>query len=172
MPTAEGVVHIHRGYSRSHKPILLVGESLGRVVASIVGSRQRDAVRGMLLVTPFPNLAVLAQQHYPRLPAWFLRDRFRADEALANFPGPVSFLIAGQDAIAHPGLGLAFFDGYPGTKRLWVEANAGHNSIACSPNRTLWREIPAFLTPTYHSTGHESVRQQSGPVPKTESVFK
>ena len=49
----------------SHKPILLVGESLGTVVAAIAGSRQPEAVRGMLLVTPFPKLALLAQQHYP-----------------------------------------------------------------------------------------------------------
>ena len=156
----------------SQKPILLVGESLGTVVAAIAGSRQPDAVRGMLLVTPFPNLNMLARQHYPWLPAWFLRDRFRADEALATFPGTVAFLIAGQDVIAPPSLGLAFFNGYPGIKRLWVEANAGHNSIDYSPNRALWREILAFLTPTGHSTGHESVRQQSGPVSKTESVFK
>ncbi len=113
----------------SQKPILLVGESLGTVVAAIAGSRQPDAVRGMLLVTPFPNLNMLARQHYPWLPAWFLRDRFRADEALATFPGTVAFLIAGQDVIAPPSLGLAFFNGYPGIKRLWVEANAGHNSI-------------------------------------------
>jgi len=117
-------------------------------------------------------LAVLAQQHYPWLPAWFLRDGFRAGEALANFPGPVAFLIAGQDVIAPPSLGLAFFNGYPGIKRLWVEANAGHNSIAYSPNRAFWHEILTFLTPTDHSTGHESVRQQSGPASKTESVFK
>ncbi len=147
-----------------HKPILLVGESLGTVVAAIAGSRQPAAVRGMLLVTPFPNVAVLAQQHYPWLPAWFLRDRFRADAALATFPGPVAFLIAGQDAIAPPELGLRFFYGYPGTKRLWVEANAGHNSLDYSPNRAFWHEILTFLTPTGHATGHESVRHQTGPV--------
>ena len=150
----------------SHKPILLVGESLGTVVADIAGSRQPAAVRGMLLVTPFPNLSILAQQHYPGLPAWFLRDRFRADAALATFPGPVAFLIAGQDLIAPPGLGLAFIDGYPGIKRLWVEANAGHNSLDYRPNRTLWREVLAFLTPIGHATGRESVRRQTG------SVFK
>lgn len=165
----EAITQLQQG---SPKPILLVGESLGTVVAAIAGSRQPAAVRGMLLVTPFPNLSMLAQQHYPRLPAWFLRDRFRADAALATFPGPVAFLIAGQDAIAPPGLGLAFFNGYPGTKRLWVEANAGHNSIDYTPNRTLWREILAFLTPAGHATGHESVRQQSVPVSGTEPVFK
>ncbi len=159
----EAITQLQQG---SPKPILLVGESLGTVVAAIAGSRQPAAVRGILLVTPFPNLAVLAQQHYPWLPAWFLRDRFRADAALATFPGPVAFLIAGQDAIAPPELGLAFFNGYPGTKRLWVEANAGHNSLDYRPNRTLWREILAFLAPIGHATGRESVRRQTG------SVFK
>jgi len=137
----------------SHKPILLVGESLGTVVAAIAGSLKPEAVRGMLLVTPFPNLAVLARQHYSWLPAWFLRDSFRADKALAEFPGPVAFLIAGQDTIAPPGLGQAFFDGYPGTKRLWVEADAGHNTLDYSPRRTVWREILAFMTQTAHSSG-------------------
>ena len=138
----------------SHKPVLLVGESLGTVVAAIAGSRKPEAVQGMLLVTPFPNLPVLAKQHYPWVPAWFLRDRFRADEALAAFPGPVAFLVAGQDTIAPPGLGLAFYDGYPGIKRLWVEANAGHNTLDYSPHRAVWREILAFLTRPANQSDH------------------
>ena len=138
----------------SHKPILLVGESLGTVVAAIAGSRKPEAVQGMLLVTPFPNLPVLAKQHYPWVPAWFLRDRFRADQALAAFPGPVAFLVAGQDTIAPPSLGLAFYDGYPGAKRLWVEANAGHNTLDYSPYRTVWREILAFLTLPANQSDH------------------
>jgi pimeloyl-ACP methyl ester carboxylesterase len=138
----------------SHKPVLLVGESLGTVVAAIAGSRKPEAVQGMLLVTPFPNLPVLAKQHYPWVPAWFLRDRFRADEALAAFPGPVAFLVAGQDTIAPPGLGLAFYDGYPGAKRLWVEANAGHNTLDYSPHRAVWREILAFLTRPANQSDH------------------
>ena len=138
----------------SHKPVLLVGESLGTVVAAIAGSRKPEAVQGMLLVTPFPNLPVLAKQHYPWVPAWFLRDRFRADEALAAFPGPVAFLVAGQDTIAPPGLGLAFYDGYTGIKRLWVEANAGHNTLDYSPHRAVWREILAFLTRPANQSDH------------------
>jgi pimeloyl-ACP methyl ester carboxylesterase len=137
----------------SHKPILLVGESLGTVVAAIAGSRKPEAVQGMLLVTPFPNLPALARRHYPWLPAWFLRDGFRADQALAAFPGPVAFLIAGQDTIAPPGLGQAFFNGCPGTKRLWVEADAGHNSIDYNPRHAIWREILAFVTTAAHSPG-------------------
>ena len=159
-------------HQESRQPIVLIGESLGTVVAAIAGSRQPEAVRGMLLVTPFPHLPALAKQHYPWLPAWFLRDGFRADQALAAFPGPVAFLVAGQDTIAPPNLGQALYDGHPGAKRLWVEANAGHNTLDYSPQRTVWREILAFLTPTGHSTGHESVRQQTGSVPKTQPVFK
>jgi len=86
----------------SHKPVLLVGESLGTVVAAIAGSRKPETVQGMLLVTPFPNLPVLAKQHYPWVPAWFLHDRFRADEAIAAFHGPVAILVAGQDTVAPP----------------------------------------------------------------------
>ena len=138
----------------SHKPILLVGESLGTVVAAIAGSRKPEAVQGMLLVTPFPNLPVLAKQHYPLLPAWFLRDGFGADEAMAAFPGPVAFLVAGQDTVAPPGLGLAFYDGYPGIKRLWVEANAGHNTLEYSPHRAVWREILAFLMLPTNQSDH------------------
>ena len=137
----------------SPRPILLVGESLGTVVAAIAGSRRPEAVQGMLLVTPFPNLPVLARQHYPWLPAWFLRDGFRADKALAEFPGPVAFLLAGQDTIAPPGLGQVFFDGYPGTKRLWVVSDAGHNTLDYNPRRTVWREILAFMTTAAHSPG-------------------
>jgi hypothetical protein len=38
----------------------------------------------MLLVTPFPNLPVLARQHDPWPLARFLRDGFRADKVLAT----------------------------------------------------------------------------------------
>ena len=139
----EAIAQLHR---ESRQPIVLVGESLGTVVAAIAGSRKPAAVQAMLLVTPFPNLPALAKQHYPWLPAWFLRDGFRADQALAAFPGPVAFLVAGQDTIAPPNLGLALYDGYPGIKRLWVEANAGHNTLDYGPQRTVWHEILAFLT--------------------------
>lgn len=133
----------------SPKRLLLVGESLGSVVAGIAAANNPAAVKGMLLITPFPNLPLLAWVHYKSVPGWFVRDRFAADKALVAYPGPVAFFLAGRDAVAPPYLGELFYQGYPGIKRLWVEANAGHNSLDYSPYQPIWREIMAFLNPAH-----------------------
>lgn len=127
------------------RPLLLVGESLGAVVAAMAGAGQPTGVQGMLLITPFANLPAVARRHYPFLPDWFLRDQFRADLMLPRFSGPVAFLIAGQDSVAPPELGKTLFDQYSGRKRLWVERYADHNGLDYHPLNPIWKEILRFL---------------------------
>ena len=56
---------------------------------------------------PVPWRTVLREASHANPGSWFC--------LLATFPCPVAFLIAGQDAIARPGLGIALMFEYPKT---------------------------------------------------------
>ena len=65
-------------------PLLVVGESLGAGVAAAAAARQRDAVAGLMLITPWDRLEHVASFHYPWLPVkWLLRDQYDSAAHLA-----------------------------------------------------------------------------------------
>ncbi len=129
----------------SRAPLLLVGESLGSAAAALAAAERPGAVDGLLLVTPLSSAVHVARRHYPFLPGFILRDRWRADLALPRYGGPAAFLVAGRDEVVFPDLGRALFDAYPGAKRLWVEEGAGHNDLAYDPRDGRWRDMVGFL---------------------------
>ncbi len=100
---------------------------------------------GLLLVTPVASVTSLARRHYPIAPSFLVRDGFRADLALPRYGGRVGFLLAGRDEVAPPDLARALFDAYPGTKRLWEQPDATHNTLRYRPGDPLWSEIVGFL---------------------------
>ena len=78
-----------------HRPLFLVGESLGAGVASYLASRFPQQIDGMLLVTPFTSLVDVAAHHYRFLPVRaLLSERYDATRALRQYRGPVAFLLA------------------------------------------------------------------------------
>ncbi|TVQ26159.1 MAG: alpha/beta fold hydrolase [Spirochaetaceae bacterium] len=130
----------------SDQPIYVLGESIGSGVATQVAARYHDAVSGILLVTPFTNIAAVARVHYPRfLVNAILRDRFDNEAALAEYDGPVGFLLAGRDEVVSTELGRALYESYDGPKRLWVQDEAGHNTLDFSARSTWWEEASEFL---------------------------
>ncbi|HOW98369.1 MAG TPA: alpha/beta fold hydrolase [Kiritimatiellia bacterium] len=132
--------------AENDKPLFLVGESLGCGVAAHLAARFPARIAGLFLVTPFTRLADIAAHHYPFLPVrWLLREKYDAASDLARFAGPVAVLLAGRDEVIPPRLGRALFDGYAGPKRLWVQEEAGHNSLDYEPGAGWWREVANFL---------------------------
>ncbi len=126
-------------------PVIVLGESLGSAVAALVAAEDPAAVDGLLLVTPLASVQAVARRHYPFVPAFLLRDRWRADLALPRYGGRVAFLVAGADEIAFADLGRALHDAYPGPKRLWVEEGASHNGLRWDPSAPVFREMLAFV---------------------------
>jgi hypothetical protein len=126
-------------------PVLVAGESLGAAVAAIAAAEDPAAVDGLLLVTPLASVGAVARRHYPLVPAFLLRDRWQADEALPRYGGRVAFVVAGSDEITFADLGRALHDAYPGPKRLWVEEGASHNGLGWDPTLPRFREVLAFL---------------------------
>jgi hypothetical protein len=106
-----------------------------------------SAVDGLLLVTPLASVPAVARRHYPGAPALVHRDTWRADLALPRFGGRVAFLVAGRDEVVFPDLGRALYDAYPGTKRLWIDEGATHNTVDWRPGLGRWREVVEFLAP-------------------------
>ncbi|MBK9518159.1 MAG: alpha/beta hydrolase [Anaeromyxobacter sp.] len=125
-------------------PVFLVGESLGSAVAARAAAL-RPGVAGVVLITPLSSVTAVARRHYPFLPAFLVRDALRADLALPGYGGPVAFLVAGRDEVVFADLGLALFAAYPGPKRLWVEAQASHNTLRYQPGDPQWAELWGFL---------------------------
>jgi pimeloyl-ACP methyl ester carboxylesterase len=125
-------------------PILLVGESLGSAVA-VLAAAARAHVAGLLLVTPVSSVTALARHHYPVVPSFLVRDPFRADLALPGYRGRVAFLLAGRDEVAPPGQARALFEAFPGTRRLWEEPEATHNTLRYRPGDPVWADVWRFL---------------------------
>lgn len=126
-------------------PVFLAGESLGGAVAALAAAADPRAVDGVVLVAPLASVPAVARRHYPALPEPFYRDGYRADRALPRYGGPVAFLVAGEDEVVFADLCRALHDGYPGPKRLWEDARAGHNTIRWDPALPRWREMIELL---------------------------
>lgn len=126
-------------------PLFLLGESLGSAVAALAAAAAPASVDGLALVTPLASVAAVARRHYPLVPAALLRDRWRTDLALARYPGPVAFVVAGRDEVVFPDLGAALHDAYAGPRWMWVDPAATHNTVDWRPGLGRWRELVEFL---------------------------
>jgi pimeloyl-ACP methyl ester carboxylesterase len=126
-------------------PVWLVGESLGSGVAARAAAQRPEAVRGLILVTPFAELAGVARLHYGPIAAALLRDRFAPARDLAAFRHPIVVLVAGRDEVVGAEQGRALFRALPGPKRLVEQPGATHNGLDLAANGPFWAEAMAFL---------------------------
>jgi uncharacterized protein len=127
-------------------PIFLWGESLGSgVVAGIVQSGQVP-VKGIVLVTPFSNMADVAQHHYWYFFAkWLIRDKFDNIKNLQNYSGNTAILLAEQDEIIPGKYTLKLFESLHYHKKLWTFKDAGHNTLPLNPMLSWWQEVMQFV---------------------------
>ena len=125
-------------------PKYVVSESIGTGVGCDLAKRHPSEIAGMVLFVPYNNLAVVAQKHFPFLPAYFLLlDRFNPAKSLKSYHRPIEFVLAGADEILGPATGKKLFDGYAGPKDLQIIPGAGHNEVS-SQTSTWWREVFLF----------------------------
>lgn len=106
--------------------LLYLGESLGSAVVTELAAEHPPA--GMLLRSPFPDLAAVGRVHYPFLPVrTLLRDRFPLVEHLAEVEVPVTVVYGDQDVLVPPAQSREVADAAPRLRRLVEVAGAGHN---------------------------------------------
>jgi len=141
---AERTISLARELYRG--PLLIIGESLGAGVAAAASARQRDAVAGVLLVTPWDKLENVARHHYPLLPVRsLLRDRYDSVTNLVSFGRPVFVAVAERDRIIPAHFGQALEAALAPPKRLSIIAGADHNDWLLRVDDHWWQAAIDFL---------------------------
>jgi pimeloyl-ACP methyl ester carboxylesterase len=102
------------------------GESLGTGVVAALQARHPPA--GMVLRSPYTELADLGAHHYPFLPVrLLLRDRFPVVEHLSSSQVPVTVIYADADTIVPSALSETVADAAPALVERVVITGADHN---------------------------------------------
>jgi uncharacterized protein len=102
------------------------GESLGSGVVAALHARRPPA--GMVLRSPFPELADVGAWHYPWLPVrLLLRERFPVVDHLADSEVPVTVVYGDRDSIVPTELSARVADEAPALAERVVISGAGHN---------------------------------------------
>jgi pimeloyl-ACP methyl ester carboxylesterase len=102
------------------------GESLGSGVVAALQARRTPA--GIVLRSPFPELADVAAYHYPWLPVrMFLKDKFQVTEQLAKSQVPVTVIYGDRDSIVPTQLSARVADAAPTLVERLVIRGANHN---------------------------------------------
>lgn len=103
-----------------------VGESLGCAVVAALQVRHPPA--GVVLRSPFTDLADVGAHHYPWLPVRaLLRDRFPVVEHLATSEVPVTVIYGDRDSVVPTVLSARVADQAPSLVERMVIADADHN---------------------------------------------
>ncbi|WP_041290097.1 alpha/beta hydrolase [Kribbella flavida] len=105
---------------------LYYGESLGAAVVTELATE--IAPGGLVLRSPFVDLASVGKVHYPFLPMrLLLRDKFPLAEQLATVKVPVTVVLGSEDSIVPPDQSRAVAAAAPDLKSLVEVTGADHN---------------------------------------------
>ena len=109
--------------------LLYYGESLGAAVVAELATEHPPA--GLLLRSPFTDLASVGQIHYPFVPVRaLLKDRFPVAEYLARVAVPITVVYGTEDSIVPPGESQRSVAAARGPTRLVAVEGADHNDPA------------------------------------------
>lgn len=82
--------------------LLYFGESLGAAVAAELAAEHPPA--GLVLRSPFTDLASVGARHYPFLPVrWLLLDEFATERHVTRVAAPVTVVYGSADSVVPPG---------------------------------------------------------------------
>jgi hypothetical protein len=110
----------------SDRELIYFGESLGGAVVTDLALEHPPA--GLLLRSPFSELAAVGQQHYPFLPVrLLLRDRFPVLESIARIAVPTTVIYGTSDSIVPAQQSRAVADHAGGPTEVVVVPGAEHN---------------------------------------------
>jgi uncharacterized protein len=109
--------------------LLCYGESLGSAVVTELASEHPPA--GLVLRSPFVDLASVGRFHYPFLPVGrLLRDRYPLADLLASVKVPTTVVYGSRDSIVPPEQSRAVAAAAAGETRVVEVAGADHNDLA------------------------------------------
>jgi len=104
------------------------GESLGAAVATELAREHPPA--GLVLRSPFVDLAAVGREHYPFLPVRaLLRDRYPVAELVRRIEVPTTVVYGGGDSIVPPAQSRAVADAAARLHRVVEVPGADHNDL-------------------------------------------
>ncbi|MCV2490750.1 lysophospholipase [Geodermatophilus sp. YIM 151500] len=107
-------------------PLLYFGESLGAAV--VTGLAVEHPPAGLVLRSPFVDLAAVGSHHYPFLPVRaLLRDRYPVAERVARVDVPTTVVHGGADSIVPPAQSRAVAEAAADLHAVVEVAGADHN---------------------------------------------
>ncbi len=129
----------YRFLAEKHMPeqhLLYYGESLGAAVVTELATEHPPA--GLVLRSPFTDLAAVGQIHYPFLPVRaLLRDRFPVLEHIRRLNIPTVVIWGTQDSIVPPEQSRAVAEAAAGRTTTVQVEGAGHNDLTLLEGREL-----------------------------------
>jgi hypothetical protein len=129
-------------------PVYIWGESLGAGVAAAVCRDPALPVHGLVLLTPWDNIANVGLSFYPFIPVRLLMiDKYDSIANLEHFAHPVCVVRSGDDEIIPPPLTLNLYAHLPDPKKMIVHPGSGHNTWPNSPDLSWWDETLDFIAP-------------------------
>jgi alpha-beta hydrolase superfamily lysophospholipase len=129
-------------------PIYVWGESLGAGVAAAVCADPTLPVHGLVLLTPWDNIANVGLSLYPYIPVRLLMiDKYDSIANLQHFPHPICIVRSSEDEVIPPPLTSNLIAHLPAPKKVITHENAGHNSWPNSPELAWWDEALDFIAP-------------------------
>jgi pimeloyl-ACP methyl ester carboxylesterase len=136
-PTEEGLARDARAAYRflveeegvPAERLILFGESLGAAVVTDLATEHPAG--GLVLRSPFTDLAAVGQLHYPWLPvSLLLRDRFPVAEHMRRIDAPTTVVYGTRDSIVPPEHSRAVAAAAAGPTTIVAIAGADHNDLA------------------------------------------
>jgi len=109
--------------------LIYFGESLGAAVATRLAAEHPPG--GLVLRSPFIDLAGVGSRHYPLLPVrLLLRDRFPVTELIGQVRAPTAVIYGSADTIVPPEQSAAVAAAAGGPVRVVEVVGADHNDAA------------------------------------------
>jgi pimeloyl-ACP methyl ester carboxylesterase len=136
------------------KRVVYFGESLGAAVVTELATEHPPA--GLVLRSPFTDLAAVGQIHYPFLPvSALLRDRFPVAEHVRQLDVPTVVIWGTRDSIVPPEQSRAVAQAAGGTTTIVEVEGAGHNDLALLDGRELVSAIVSLAERIHSETEQE-----------------
>ncbi len=123
--------------------VIYYGESLGAAVVTELASEHPPG--GLVLRSPFTDLASVGRVHYPFLPVGtLLRDRYRLAAHIANVKVPTTVVYGSRDSVVPPEQSRAVAEAAPGPVRVVEIEGADHNDPALLDGEELIEAVVAL----------------------------
>ena len=129
-------------------PIYIWGESLGTGVAAAVCADNSLPIQGLVLASPWDNIANVGLSYYPYLPVRpFMVDKYDSIANLEHFQHPICVIRGDQDDTIFPALTLNLYAHLAEPKKMMLMKGYGHGDWPSEAGLPWWDEALNFIAP-------------------------